>query len=331
MPRVGEISDRMLARARAAGDPLPLLTAHYKCGAHHFFGGGFEQARDHYEQAVALSAAHGIERSITPERADVVSRVLLGGALWHLGYPDRARRVCDEAIALARATRQPLTIVAALVMAAKWTFVSRGDVEVAWRCLDEALAMCHRHALPWWQAIALMTRATLVACGRAPAMVDEAPAAAVATLRAVIAAFQAAGTRIGLPDWQKELAASLLHQGRVGEARDAIAAGLDIARATMQAQSDAELHRLSGEAALLASPASEMDAERGFLAALDIARRQRARSLELRAAMSLGALRTRQGRSAEGRALVEGVLTTFTEGCETADLRRAGALLGTPA
>ncbi len=101
MPRIRRISERMLKRARTLGDPALLIAAHYKAGAHHFFGGDFEGARSHYQHAVELSTRHSIERFTTPERADIISRTLLGGALWFLGYPDRARQVCVEAIALA--------------------------------------------------------------------------------------------------------------------------------------------------------------------------------------------------------------------------------------
>jgi predicted ATPase len=74
-------------------------------------------------------------------------------------------------------------------------------------------------------------------------------------------------------------------------------------------------------------PPNEADAERSFHRAIEIARRQEAKSLELRAAMGLARLWDQQGKRAEARELLAGVYGWFTEGFETADLREARALL----
>jgi predicted ATPase len=89
---------------------------------------------------------------------------------------------------------------------------------------------------------------------------------------------------------------------------------------------EAELHRLKGE--LLrrrASPTEEVEA--CFHQALDIARRQQAKSLELRAAMSLSRLWQQQGQRADARELLAPIHGWFTEGFDTADLQEAKALL----
>src|SRR5262249_35608518 len=103
---------------------------------------------------------------------------------------------------------------------------------------------------------------------------------------------------------------------------------------------DAELYRLKGTLTLQSetgpgrSPgrrrgrAEETEAESCFLRAIEIARRQGAKSLELRAATSLSQLWARRGRATEGRALLSDVFHWFTEGFDTADLSRARLLLG---
>ena len=97
---------------------------------------------------------------------------------------------------------------------------------------------------------------------------------------------------------------------------------------------EAELYRLQGE--FLLAPAgqgqhppgpSEAAAERSMQQALDIARRQQAKSLELRAALSLARLRQRQGKRAEAHEVLAPIYTWFTEGFDTADLQEAKALL----
>ena len=89
---------------------------------------------------------------------------------------------------------------------------------------------------------------------------------------------------------------------------------------------EAELRRIEGELRLLAG-APEAEAEACFAEALAVARRQEARSFELRAATSLARLWRDQGRRAEAHDLLAPVHGWFTEGFDTPDLRDAKALL----
>ncbi|MBI2862607.1 MAG: hypothetical protein HYX89_07295 [Chloroflexi bacterium] len=90
---------------------------------------------------------------------------------------------------------------------------------------------------------------------------------------------------------------------------------------------EAEIHRLKGQVYLAGDPPQYEDAERCFVTALEIARRQRAKSWELRAAMSLARLWQQQGRGEDARQVLAGVYGWFTEGFDTADLQEARALL----
>ena len=90
---------------------------------------------------------------------------------------------------------------------------------------------------------------------------------------------------------------------------------------------EAELYRLKGELLLQHAVAQPGEAEACFQQALAVARRQQAKSLELRAAMSLGRLWQQQGRRTEARALLAPVYGWFTEGFDTADLQDAQILL----
>jgi predicted ATPase len=90
---------------------------------------------------------------------------------------------------------------------------------------------------------------------------------------------------------------------------------------------EAELYRLKGELLLVVSPSNKADIEVCLYHALDIARRQQAKSLELRAVMSLARLWQRQGKRAEACEVLAPVYDWFTEGFDTADLQEAKALL----
>jgi len=90
--------------------------------------------------------------------------------------------------------------------------------------------------------------------------------------------------------------------------------------------SEAELHRLRGQA-LLAGAGTASEAEAAIAKAIDVARRQNAKSWELRSAMSLARLWAGHGRRQKAAALLAPILGWFTEGFDTADLKDAKALL----
>jgi predicted ATPase len=90
---------------------------------------------------------------------------------------------------------------------------------------------------------------------------------------------------------------------------------------------EAEVYRLKGELLLARSAEHDAEAETCFRQALAIARRQQAKSLELRAAMSLARLWQQQGKRGEAYDLLAPIYGWFTEGFDTADLQEAKALL----
>jgi predicted ATPase len=117
--------------------------------------------------------------------------------------------------------------------------------------------------------------------------------------------------------------------GQVGQAEEGlhlIVEALTVVDKNGERWWEAELHRLKGEL-LLQTVSDEPQVEACFLQALDVSRRQQAKSLELRAAMSLSRLWQRQGKRDEARELLAPVYGWFTEGFDTADLQEAKALL----
>jgi len=94
---------------------------------------------------------------------------------------------------------------------------------------------------------------------------------------------------------------------------------------------EAELWRLFGELTLTADPSKAEEAERAFNAARELARRQNAKSFQLRAATSLARLLEQRGRRAEATIMISPIYSLFTEGFETPDLKEAKTLLDRPA
>jgi predicted ATPase len=146
-------------------------------------------------------------------------------------------------------------------------------------------------------------------------------------IREGIAAWRATGAELFHPHFLTILARAYAEAGRATEGLTTVAEALAIVKHSGERLYEAELYRLQGELLLHQPAGSSKEAESRFREALDVARRQQAKSLELRAAMSLSRLWQQQGKLDEARDLLAPVYNWFTEGFETADLQKAKALL----
>jgi predicted ATPase len=149
-------------------------------------------------------------------------------------------------------------------------------------------------------------------------------------MRQGLAGWQATGALSHRPYQLALLAEALARAGQAAEGLAALAEALAVSAASGERFLEAELHRLRGElllAGAAAGPAAWGEAEACFRQALDVARQQQAKSLELRAVTSLARLHRRQGRQSESRPLLAETYGWFTEGLDTPDLRDAKALL----
>ena len=185
---------------------------------------------------------------------------------------------------------------------------------------ETALAITTEEIIPFFRAHAIMLRGW--------ALVEEGQGEEdVAQLREGYAAYCGDGAQIECSHWLALLAEAYRDTGRPTEGLRPIAEALDHVAQTGIVYYEAELHRLDGELRLHLDAPDEQRAEASFRRALEIARRQQAKSWELRAATSLARLRGEQGRRTEARDLLAPVYGWFTEGFDTADLREAAALL----
>jgi predicted ATPase len=133
------------------------------------------------------------------------------------------------------------------------------------------------------------------------------------------------GAQVGRPQSLAVLAETLWHAGRTQEALEAIEDGLAVSDRNGAPYYDAELWRLKGE--LVKGQNKTVEAEDRFHKAIEIARRQSAKSLELRACTSLARLWQKQGKRTEARQVLSEIHGWFTEGFDTADLKEAASLL----
>jgi predicted ATPase len=149
----------------------------------------------------------------------------------------------------------------------------------------------------------------------------------MAQMQQGLAAWHATGAAVFRPYGLALLAAASAQMRQVEEGLTLLAEALAVTNEKGERRWEAELYRLQGELLLARDTGQDTEAETCFRQALDIARRQQAKSWELRAAMSLARLWQRQGKRVEARELLAPVHGWFTEGFDTADLQEAKALL----
>jgi predicted ATPase len=149
----------------------------------------------------------------------------------------------------------------------------------------------------------------------------------IAQMQESLAAVRATGAEIGRPHVLSMLAEGCMEAGRLDNGLDALTEALAAADEHEDRHYEAETHRLKGELLLKQNGSNVEEAEICFRRAIEIARRQSAKSLELRATMSLARLLRDTGRRDEARVLLAEIYNWFTEGFDTPDLKDAEALL----
>jgi predicted ATPase/DNA-binding winged helix-turn-helix (wHTH) protein len=322
-----DVASHVLTLAETTGDVASLVAAHSALGVASIYAGELEVALDHCERAIDLYGRHESEAtpSYTSRLSDprVTSTVYAAWALWMLGYPDRAAARAREALLLVRSLDHPFgrSYVCHLTAGVhQW----RGEQQAVQELEDEALAFDTEHGFALLRAVGVIQRGWLLA--RRGEVEDG-----LAQMQEGLAKQREIGASVLLPFYLALLANVCHDAGRPAEALSAVTEALAVAQRSGQHYWAAELHRLAGVLALGARGSREApatsDAERHFLHALEVARGQRARSLELRAATSLGRLWADTGKAEEARALLSAVYVSFTEGFDTADLREAKSLL----
>jgi predicted ATPase len=149
----------------------------------------------------------------------------------------------------------------------------------------------------------------------------------MAQVRQGIAAWRAAGGAVLVPYFCTVLADVCDHLGHTEDGLQALAEARTLMEQHEERWWEAEVHRLQGVLLLQQPGTPQAEAEAWLQRALDVARRQEAKSLELRAAMSLSRLWQQQGKRQAAHGLLAEVYAWFTEGFDTPDLQDAKALL----
>ena len=313
-----ELGEHLLTLAQRIQDPLLLAAAYRAMGTTLFELGELASARAHLEQGIALYDPQQ-HRPVGMQDPGVSCRYWVARALWELGYPDQALQRGYEALTLARELSHPYSLAAALGYTAM-LHQHRREVQAAQEQAEAVIALSTEQGFALYLPLGTILRGwALAAYGQA--------AEGIAHMHQGLAAWRATSAARSGPHFLALLAEAYGKIGQTEEGLRLLVEALAMVDNGGERYYEAELHRLKGELLLALSAENRTAAAACFHQALDIARRQQAKSLELRAAVSLGQLWQRQGKRTEAHALLAPIYGWFTEGFDTADLQEAWALL----
>ena len=320
LARGWEQAEQVMAVARRTGAPGVSMLGHMLRGHMMFWRGEFPAARQELEAALELYDPVEQSTKLLSTQIDPRVNTLLHlcWTLWMLGYPDQALRRCNESLDAARTVGQPFTLALFWTCATFHCCGRRAETKRYTRELREVTTESN---------IAFLGTTASVLEGHAMIERQEYEAG-LARITQAFQEFQAQSAGLGRP-WAMSLPAVAL--GQVGKAEQGLAL-LAGAFATVEAQGErmweAELHRLKGELLQSGAAPDETVAETSLRAAIKTAAGQGAKSLELRAAISLARLLRRRGDTDQAHSLLRDVHDWFEEGLDTADVLEAAELLG---
>jgi predicted ATPase len=344
-----ELGAQVLRLAQRTSDAVVFLIAHSILAVPLLSLGEFTAAREQFEKGIALydPQQHRFMASLYGDDPGIICLALSALTLWFLGYPAQALRNSQKALALAQDLALPYNLALALDLAT-WVHFYRGERQAAQACIEALLPLVSEQGFEFFAAESLILRGWVLA-------EQGQGTEGLMQMRPGLAAYRATGAEMSRPSHLGLLAKAYGKVGQVGEGLGALAEAFAVVDKTGECCLEAELYRLKGELTLrqfhvsgskphvptnqkakgkktrrrLASSVQrlESEAEECFYRAIEIARQQNAKSLELRVVMSLARLWQQQGKKAEAWQLLTEIYGWFTEGFDTKDLQEAKALL----
>jgi hypothetical protein len=316
MEKAQHFAEEGLRVAERLDDATRLVGAHVSLGPPLLWQGKLEAALAQFRRGFELFDPNMQFPDWPGSHPGAACRFYLALISWMLGYPDRSLEELSAAVRSAETLGHPVTLAQTLCYAAL-VHIFRHEPPAAADCAGRALRICEEHHIAQHRTFALS------ASGWALAASGESEKG----LAQIAQGLDSYGVGATLHILLALQADAQLASGKPEAALESVAAGLEaVEKAGGAPPLVAELHRLKGEA-LLAGAGTVSEAEVAIEKGIDVARRQNAKSWELRAAVSLARLRRQQGRREEAAALLAPIYAWFTEGFDTADLQAARTLL----
>jgi class 3 adenylate cyclase/tetratricopeptide (TPR) repeat protein len=313
---------QLMNAAETYADPDLLLLGHHAAVIAYFWLGDLNKAREHADRVSALYSEerHSHLVGVLNQDPKTMGLLLSAVALWELGYPEQALRISNAAHKHARRRGHPFDLGWALTIGAH-VFDFLGEPDQWLKLIEEGDRLGRENSLPFvTECLAPMSSGiALIRKGRV--------ADGMALLERGLAVWEESGGRSASPYWKAGLVEGMAQLGDLEGALDLIHHVIaQIERPGWEERHYyAEALRIKGW--MLALDGDSEAAERAFVASLDWARTQQAKSWELRSATSYARLMRDQGRAREAHDLLAPVYGWFTEGFRTKDLKDAKALL----
>ncbi len=313
-----DLAERLVSLAGEQGATAHDTLAGRALGPTLLLLGRLAEASESLDRGVAVDGtAERAQALLHGELPGVWCRMYASWALWLLGFPERAVETMEGGVHLDQRASHPFSVAVSLGYAAI-LHVWRGDFVVGRSRAEAAMAIAREHRLPL-----VLSFGTL---GRGSALSGLGQQVeAVKQLRSGLARWNAVGARVMDTQWLCFIAAAHARAGEYEEAFSALDDAVKTSAATGESHYLAELSRIRGM--VLAETGDHAEAASRLYQALDTARAQQSKSLELRAATSLARLWRHQGKRVDARELLAPIYGWFTEGFDTADLKDAKALL----
>ena len=320
---VCELAAQFLTAAEKQGATVPIMVGRRLTGISLFHIGDLAEGRAHLDYAMRLYDPAEHRSLATRFGQDVGVGILYMRSLplWMLGYPNAALADSGQAISTAREIGQATTLMPALLYTSITHIVCRNDA-IATEQSNELVVLADEKGGALWKAFGVLLQGVMLA--RTGISSD-----AVQTINSGINALRSTGSTLWMPLWSSHLAKSYADLGQFVDASRCIGEAMTVIKVAKERLYEAEVNRMAGEIELLLPQPNAAKALAHFERALSLARAQRAKSWELRAATSIARLWSDQGRRDEARELLAPIYDWFTEGSNTLDLRDTKALLNT--
>lgn len=317
-----ELAGQLLDLAEKSQSPGVVAAANRAMGSTLFYQGEYCRALPHLETVIAIEPTP--ELRAEAYRHDVVdpwiaSRSYTAWTLWLLGFPEKARAHGEAAVREAETADHPFSLALALSFAC-WLEQFAFHLKLTHQTASRALAISEEHGYAFWVGWCRIMLGWVMA-------EDGQCEEAIREIREGLVDWRAQGSELGRSYFLTLLAETCAKAGRTEDGLSALAEAEEFARATQEAYWAPEILRTKSSLLLQQGPECRQDAELCLRQALERARSQDAKSLELRAAVSLARLWQQDGKCGQARELLAGIYGWFSEGLDTHDLKTAKALL----
>ncbi len=315
------LSDQILSLSRRSEDPVHLVVANRASGSTRFYLGELNTARSHLEEIISSNTSpdrRGGTLLYDVVDAWVTARSYISWTLWLQGYPDQAMQQSTVAVEIANELNHPFSKALCHSFAA-WLRQFRGETKEIKQCTRLGLAIAQENGFQFWVGWGHILEGWAGDAENEPNQLDY--------IKAGLENWHTTGSELGTSYFLYLLAERLLAHRELSDAWECLDKAKVFIDRTGERWWEAELLRLEGLLHLAADVPNQAEAEKLFRKAIEIAQKQTARALELRAATDLADLLARTGRPREGFQILNEIVSWFREGLSLSDMVEARDLL----